>query len=71
MVSGKVHKIYHKIFEPTDQQIILEVSKAFMPFSNIDESTKTEYIYIGNEEIPFKERHPEYQRIFIKEFLDA
>jgi len=42
-----------------------------MPFSSIDESTKKEYIYIGNEKIPFKERHPEYKRILIKEFLDA
>ncbi len=42
-----------------------------MPFSSIDESTKTEYIYIGNEKIPFKERLPEYQTILIQEFFDS
>ena len=71
MVSAKVDKIYQKIFEPTDQQIILEVSKAFMPFSNIDESKKTEYIYLGNEEIPFKERDSEYKMILRQEFANT
>ncbi len=69
MYDGKIEKIFLERFEPTDQQIILDCSKAYMPFSNISESTKSEYIYIGNEKIPFNERHPEYQDLLIHEFL--
>lgn len=43
-----------------------ELSEAVIPFSDLKES---QYIYIGCEMIPFKERHPEFQKIFLNEFL--
>lgn len=66
---GDIDKIFQERFEPTDQQLILDYSKAFIPFSNNSETTYSKYIYIGNENIPFNERHPEYQALFIQEFL--
>ncbi|MFX0021962.1 MAG: hypothetical protein ACFE9S_06520 [Candidatus Hermodarchaeota archaeon] len=69
MSTGKIEKIFLNELEPTDQQLILDSSKAYIPFSNISETAKSEYIYTGNEEIPFKERHPIYQELFIYEFL--
>ena len=64
-----IDKIFQERFEPTDQQLILDYSRGFIPFSNISESTKSKYIYIGTENIPFNERHPKYQALFIQEFL--
>jgi len=39
-------------------------------FTEIFGSEKPQYIYIGNEKIPFKKRHPVYQTIFKKEFAE-
>jgi len=64
-----IDKILREGFELTDQQLILDYSKAFISFSNVDGYANSEHIYIGTEEIPFKERHPEYQKLFIYEFL--
>jgi hypothetical protein len=71
MSTEKIERIFLEKFEPTDQQLILDYSKVFIPFSENSVFTKTEYIYFGNESIPFKERHPEYQELFIHEFLTA
>ena len=68
-MTGDIESIFKERFEPTDQKLILGYSKAFIPFSKADEFFNSEYIYNGNEEIPFKERHPEYQKLFIYEFL--
>ncbi|MFX0004084.1 MAG: hypothetical protein ACFE9C_16640 [Candidatus Hodarchaeota archaeon] len=64
-----IERIFQEKLEPTDQQLILGYSKVFIPFSNDRESTNSKYIYIGNEKMSFKERLPEYQEIFIYEFL--
>lgn len=69
MSTGKIEKIFLNELEPTDQQLILGSAKAYIPFSNISVTVHSEYIYTGNEEIPFKERHPVYQELFIYEFL--
>ena len=69
MIAKDFFKIYQEFFEPTDQQTILDYSRAFIPFSSINEPSSSKYIYFGNEKIPFKERHPEYQKLFIYEFL--
>ncbi len=68
-MTGDIDKIFQERFEPTDQQLILDYSKVFIPFSENFVFTKTEYIYFGNENIPFKERHLEYQKLFMYEFL--
>jgi len=70
-MAGDIDSIFQERFEPTDQQLILDYSKAFTSFSNIDKSNNSQYIYMGNERIPFKERHPKYQYIFIIEFLEG
>jgi len=64
-----IDKIFQERFEPTDQQLILDYSKVFISFLNNSESTNSKYIYIGNENIPFNERHQEYKALFIQEFL--
>ncbi|MFX1419934.1 MAG: hypothetical protein ACFE9N_13530 [Promethearchaeota archaeon] len=64
-----VDRMLQEEYEPTNQRIILGYAKAFVSFSNIDESNNNQYIYMGNEKIPFKQRHPEYQNIFIYEFI--
>jgi len=70
-MAGDIDRIFQEGFEPTDQQIILDYSKAFISFSNIDEAKNYQYIYTGNEKIPFKERHQIYQNLFIYEFLTS
>ncbi|MFW9970898.1 MAG: hypothetical protein ACFFDF_11935 [Candidatus Odinarchaeota archaeon] len=64
-----INKIFEEKFEPTNQQLILDYSKVFISFLNVNESTNPKYIYIGNEKMLFKERHSEYQKLFIHEFL--
>ena len=39
-------------------------------FSEIFSSEKPQHIYIGDEKIPFKKRHPVYQAILKKEFAE-
>ena len=65
-----IDRILREEFKPTDQRIISDFSKAFVSFTNVVESNNNQYIYMGNEKIPFKERHPEYQNIFFYEFLE-
>ena len=64
-----IEKILQKGLVLTDQKLILDYSKAFISFSNMDGNANPGYIYIGNEKIPFNERHPEYQKLFIYEFV--
>ncbi|MFX1502691.1 MAG: hypothetical protein ACFFDH_17150 [Promethearchaeota archaeon] len=68
-MTNDISRIFEEKFEPTNQQLILEYSKVFISFLNVNESTNSKYIYIGNEKMSFKERHPEYQKLFIHEFL--
>ncbi len=70
-MAEDVDRIFQEKFEPTDQQLILDYSKVFISFSNTAESANSQYIYMGNEKIQFKERHPQYQYIFIAEFLEG
>lgn len=70
-MAGNIDRIFQERYEPTNQQLILDYSKAFISFSNSDESVNSQYIYRGNEKIQFKERHRKYQYIFIAEFLEG
>jgi len=45
------------------KQIIIE-------FSSFGKSEKIDYIYSGNEKIPFREKHPIYKIIFRNEFAE-
>jgi len=39
-----------------------------IPFSDFKISKNSSYIYNGDEDINFKERHPVYQKLFLDEF---
>jgi len=69
MAVKNIYKIVQEIFKTSELPTRPDISKAFIPFSNISTNMETVYIYKGCEEIPFKERLPEYQLIFCNEFL--
>ena len=48
---------------------IINFNKIIILFSNFGGSIKPSYIYKGIEKISFKERHPVYQALFLKEFV--
>jgi hypothetical protein len=50
----------------TDQKSIVE--QIFIPFSDISSQFREEYIYTGEEKIPFKERHPVFRDLMLGEF---
>ncbi len=52
--------------EPKEESINLD--KIIIPFSHFFKNCKTEYIYSGNEKIPFKKRDSLYQSILCQEF---
>jgi len=45
-----------------------DLRRAVISFSKLSEHSTPEYIYTGQEKIPFKNRHPEYQSILRNEF---
>ena len=45
-----------------------DLSEVVIPFSALKESHN---IYNGGEMIPFEECHPEFQKIFLNEFLNV
>lgn len=68
MLTDDVIKIYQQSIERLDEIIIPDISGAVMPFPNSDKFEE-QYIYTGEEKIPFNERDSEYQQIFKDEFL--
>ena len=56
--------------EITEEKIII-LKKAFISFSQLSGIPHTEFIYTGDEKIPFSDMHPVYQTIFQHEFADA
>ena len=45
-----------------------DISQLVIPFSKVFKSYKPKDIYSGNENIPFKEREPEYKMLLRQEF---
>lgn len=70
MITEKVIKIYQKSIYEFEENLFPDISGAVMPFSETKKFEETQFIYNGDEEIPFNERDPEYQRIFKEEFLE-
>ena len=71
MITEDVIKIYQKSIIQFEENLYPDISGAVMPFSDVNKFEFAEkYIYNGDEEIPFNERDPEYQRIFKEEFLN-
>lgn len=50
-----------------DQKSIVE--QIIVPFHNISSHSTEEFIYSGEEKIPFKERHPIFQDLMLGEFV--
>jgi len=69
MMTEEVIKIYQKSIERLDELLIPDISGALMPFPESNQFEETQYIYNGDEKIPFNERDSEYQQIFKGEFL--
>jgi hypothetical protein len=69
MLSKDVFKIYQQSLERLDEIIVPNISDAVMPFSDSSKFEVEQYIYTGEEKIPFNERNPDYQKIFKDEFL--
>jgi len=70
MITEDAIKIYQKSINQFEENLYPDISGAVMPFSDVNKFEATNYIYSGDEEIPFNERHPEYQQIFKEEFLN-
>ena len=70
MITEDAIKIYQKSINQFEENLYPDISGAVMPFSDVNKFEAPQYIYNGDEEIPFNERHLEYQRIFKEEFLD-
>ncbi len=49
----------------------IDVSLLVIPFSKVFKPYKANFIYSGNENIPFKERETEFKMIFRQEFSDV
>ena len=62
-------RIYQEIINDFEERYYPIISGAVTPFSRFEKMREPQYIYKGDEKIPFNERHPEYQNIFITEFL--
>jgi len=56
---------YQEPEEPTEENF--DVKTLILPFSLLP-GKKEEFIYTGGEKIPFRERHPVYQELFLGEF---
>ena len=48
----------------------LELSEAIVSFKELLNYIKAEDIYSGKEEIPFREKNIEFQKILISEFIN-
>jgi len=48
-----------------------DLRRAVISFSKLSENSTSEYIYTGQEKIPFKKRHPKYQSILRNEFASS
>ena len=69
MISEDTMKIYQENIIQVEENFYPDISGAVLHLSDLNKNEESEYIYNGDEKIPFNERHPEYQRIFKEEFL--
>ncbi len=68
MSSKSTDKEYQKI-PIQDLEEPLKLKNIIIPFSKFSKSEK--FIYYGHEKIPFHERHPVYQTLLKKEFIEG
>ena len=73
MSSGKIYNKYQEVVGKSNDirlESQINISKAVIPFSKIIGTHKATDVYSGNENIPFKERDPEYKMILRQEFFN-
>jgi hypothetical protein len=46
------------------------IKEITIPFSSLLDHVNPSDIYNGEEKIPFKKQHPEYQKILLNEFVE-
>jgi len=71
MSSGQPEMMFQEIIESSYESILereIDISQLIIPFSKVFRAYKPRDIYSGNENIPFKEREPEFQLILRQEF---
>jgi hypothetical protein len=69
MSSKTLEKKSEDLIEVESISEPVSLRKFIIPFSHFSKSES--YIYFGFERIPFRERHPIYQKILKNEFKDA
>jgi hypothetical protein len=47
-----------------------DIIDIIVPFSDVSSQKNEEYIYNGEEKIPFPERHPIFQALMLYEFVE-
>lgn len=71
MNSRQSEIIYYENNESLNGNIVeldVDYSKIVIPFSKMYKSSRMNYLYSGDEKIPFKERDPDYRLILHQEF---
>ena len=71
MSTGKIQNNYQEISRKSNDLILhdqFNISKAVIPFSKMFKSYKPRDIYSGNENIPFKDKDPEFKMLLRQEF---
>lgn len=71
MSTGKIHNSYQKVAEYPELVYIekgLNISKFVIPFSIFFKNNNPQDIYLGSENIPFRERDSEFKMILMQEF---
>ncbi|MFX1376967.1 MAG: hypothetical protein ACFFA0_14270 [Promethearchaeota archaeon] len=69
MITEEVIRIFKRSNERLEEMLVPDISGALMSYSNSNKFEENQYIYTGEEKIPFNERDTEYQQIFKDEFL--
>jgi hypothetical protein len=66
VLNRETHEIVSEIIVHED---LSDISNLIIPFSVIFKTETPTYIYSGEENIPFEEKHPEFKQILLSEFL--
>ena len=64
-------KFQNIIIEERTEEKVANLKKAIISFSQLSGIPHTQFIYTGDEKIPFNDMHPAYQSILRHEFGDA
>ena len=71
MALGEFIKDNQEVIDNFEERNYPDLTGAVMSFSKITDMKVPQYVYKGDEKMPFTERDPEYQKIFIAEFISG